>query len=176
MPRELTPKQRRFIAAYQTGVSATQAAIDAGYSPKSAKHAAHALLHDNKAVKGELQRIGDKLAKAAEYSGQKCMAELDEALQFARDTKQANAFVKAVELRARLANLLREKVDITVERVDVSGALAEAKARLLRSMCDPAQTIEGDFVALPSAERDRSIDNESLEPPSRLYAERLFDH
>ncbi|WNL45630.1 terminase small subunit [Dyella sp. BiH032] len=176
MARQLNPQQRRFIAAYQTGITATQAAIEAGYSAKSAKYIAHKLLHENPLVREELDRISGKWADEAEYNLQRFMQDLARAEAHAVRTNNANALVKVIELRGKAANLLREKVDITVERVDVNGALAEAKARLLRPMCDSAPAIEGEFVALPGVERGRSVDNESVEPPSSIYGQRLFEH
>lgn len=175
MPRELTPKQRAFIAAYQTGISATQAVIQAGYSKHSARHIAHTLMHDNKLVRAELDKVSNALAEAAEYNGERCMAELDKAIAFAVETKQPNAYVKAIELRARLAGLLRDKLDVTIERVEIGDALAAARARALRPMCDPADSIDGEFVALPKVAPGRAIDNESTAPefpPSDRWTER----
>ncbi len=159
MSLKLTPRQQRFIAAYQIGMSALQAAVAAGYSKKSAKHAAYSLMHENPKVMAELERVRQELAAAAEYNGEKCMAELDSAITFAKENKQANAYVKAIELRARLAGLLRDKLDITVERVDLSGALEEAKARLVRPSCDPALPIEGQFEQLPTFASRRPTDD-----------------
>jgi hypothetical protein len=169
VPRELTTKQRAFIAAYQTGISATQAVIQAGYSKHSARHIAHTLMHDNKLVRAELDKVSHALAEAAEYNGERCMAELDEAIAFAVQTKQPNAYVKAIELRARLAGLLRDKVDVTVERIDINDALSAARARIdnLRHPCDPVAAIEGEFHELPSSTVRGSIDNKS----TRLFGD-----
>lgn len=159
--RQLTTKQRAFIAAYQTGISATQAVIQAGYSAHSARHIAHQLTNDNKLVRAELDKVADKLAEATDYNGQRCMAELDKAIAFAIETKQPNAYVKAIELRARLAGLLRDKLDVTIERADMAEALAAARARVVRPMCDPDDSIDGEFVALPHSAGDSAIDCES---------------
>lgn len=154
-------RQRQFIAAYQRGITATQAAIEAGYSPRSAAaRGYHLLAHPQ--VAAELARVQDKLAEEAGYNGDKCMAELDKAIEFAIATKQPNAYVKAIELRARLAGLLRDKIDITVERVDLAGALAEATERRLRLPCDPVRAIEGECVALPSVKGASAVDKESI--------------
>ena len=170
MPRELTPKQRAFIAAYQTGISATQAVIQAGYSKHSARHIAHTLMHDNKLVRAELDKVSNALAEATEYNGERAMREADEAIVFAKQHKQASAVVKALELKARLAGLLRDKLDVTIERVEIGDALAAARARVLRPMCDPAESIDGEFVALPAFAGGRSIDNESTAPaPAREF-------
>lgn len=169
MPRELTTKQRAFIAAYQTGISATQAVIQAGYSKHSARHIAHTLMHDNKLVRAELDKVSNTLAEAAGYNGERCMAELDKAIAFAVETKQPNAYVKAIELRARLAGLLRDKVDVTVERIDINGALSAARARIdkLRLPCDSADVIDGEVVAAPGSAGSGSIDNKS----TRLFGD-----
>lgn len=170
MPRQLTPKQRAFVAAYQTGISATQAAIAAGYSEHSARHIAHTLMHDNKLVRAELDKVSQNLAKVADYNGERAMHDADDAIAFAKQHKQASAMVKAVELKARLAGLLRDKLDITVgTQPDIVGALDAARARVLRPMCDSAPAIEGDFVALPASAGSSPIDNESTArefPPS----------
>jgi phage terminase small subunit len=161
MARTLSTRQQLFIAAMQRGVTGTQAAIEAGYSAHSAKSRAHVLM-TNERVSAELARVREKLAAEAEYNGTKCMAELDNAITFALETKQPNAYVKAIELRARLAGLLRDKLDITVEqKVDLAGALAEARERSLRLRCDSDQPIEGDFVALPQSVGHQPPDKQS---------------
>lgn len=162
MPRELTPRQIAFVAAFQTGMPAAQAAVQAGYSPRSAKHTAYSLMHDNVLVRAELDKLRQKLVAEAEYNGAKAMADCESGMAFAVKTDNANAYVRAVELKMRLTGLLREKVDITIERVDLAGALAEARERAqLRLRCDPVQLIEGDFVAVPGVATDRPIDSES---------------
>lgn len=176
MPRQLTPKQRAFVAAYQTGISATQAAIAAGYSEHSARHIAHTLMHDNKLVRAELDKVSQNLAKAADYNGERCMAELDKAIAFAVQAKNPNAYVKAIELRARLAGLLRDKLDLNIgAQPDIAEALATARSRVLRPMRDPADHIDSEFVALPGFVGTRPIDNESTArefPPSDRWIEK----
>lgn len=150
-------------------MTALDAAIHAGYSPRTAKQAAYQLKHKNKLVAAELAKAQQRLADAAGYNGTRCMAELDEAIAFAVETKQPNAYVKAIELRARLAGLLRDKVDVTVERIDINDALSAARARIdnLRHPCDPVAAIEGEFQELPSSTGRGSIDNKS----TRLFGD-----
>ncbi|HET6807280.1 MAG TPA: terminase small subunit [Frateuria sp.] len=163
MTRKLSPRQQRFIAEIQKGVPGVQAAIAAGYSVRSAKHAAYQLLHENKLVRAELERVRQQLVALTEYNGERCMAECDDGIAFARRTDNANAFARLVELKARLTGLLREKVDITVERIDVTDALAAARARVdrMRPPCDLPPAIEGEFQQLPGIPGRRSIDCES---------------
>lgn len=126
--------------------------MEAGYSRRSAKHTAHQLLHENKLVRAELERVRQHLAETTEYNGERCMAECSEAIQRAIANKNDNAVARLIETKARLAGLLRDKIDLTVEqKVDLTDALAAAKSRVVRSMCDLPPPIDGQFVALPSA-------------------------
>ena len=62
--RKLTTKQKFFIAEYQKDWNATQAAIRAGFSAKTAKEKGYELIHKNSLVKGTLdQAISDNLLK-----------------------------------------------------------------------------------------------------------------
>lgn len=60
------------------------------------------------AIARERQRTLDK----GGYNIERAMKEADDAIQFSRDTDNANAYVKAVELKAKLNGLLIEKHDI----------------------------------------------------------------
>jgi hypothetical protein len=154
--------QLRFIAELQRGLQGTDAAIAAGYSAKTAKHAAYQLQHQNKLVIAELKKVRTNLAVATEYNGERAADDCDKGMDFALRTQNANAFIKAVELKAKLTGLLREKLDITVERIDITDALAAARARAsVRPMCDPIPAIEGEFEALPGSAGRGSIDNKS---------------
>ena len=62
-----TERQKRFVKLYPIYLNGTRAAIDAGYSPKSAKSVAHSLLHDpqykhvQEAIEAEMERINARL-------------------------------------------------------------------------------------------------------------------
>lgn len=163
MPRELNQRQRQFIAEIQKGATGVRAAIAAGYSPRTAKHAAYQLLHENKLVRAELEKVRQQLSELTEYNGERCADDCDKGMEFALRTENANAYVRAVELKARLNGLLRDKLDVTVERIDIGDALAAARARVdqLRPICDPPAAIEGEFKQLPGVPAARSIDCES---------------
>lgn len=62
-PGRLTPKQEAFVREYLVDLNATQAAIRAGYSPKTAKEQGHALLKD--------ERVAEAIAKARVESAQR---------------------------------------------------------------------------------------------------------
>ena len=65
--RKLTPKQQRFVDEYLVDLNATQAAIRAGYSKKTAKEQAARLLTKAN-VQAELQKRRKKIEKKLEIS------------------------------------------------------------------------------------------------------------
>lgn len=72
---ELTPKQRLFVAEYLKDLNATQAAIRAGYSEKTAGAMGHELLK-----KPEIQEViaaaADKRAEKLEITAERVLAEI----------------------------------------------------------------------------------------------------
>lgn len=109
MRDQMTPRQQKFVAAYLAGKSGTQAAIDAGYAPKAARTRAYDLLHHNPHVKAALEEAREALKTQANFNADRAMAELNDAIAFARETKNATAFARCIELKAKLAGLLTEK-------------------------------------------------------------------
>lgn len=73
--KELTPKQQRFIDEYLVDLNGTQAAIRAGYSPKTAREQATRLLA-NVRVAAELQKRRERLKNKLEISQERVLAEL----------------------------------------------------------------------------------------------------
>jgi len=76
MPKgQLTPKQERFVAEYLIDLNATQAAIRAGYSPRTAQEQGSRLL-SNVMVASELSRRRSKTAQKLEITAEKVLEEL----------------------------------------------------------------------------------------------------
>lgn len=73
--RELTAKQKAFIQEYPIDLNATQAAIRAGYSPKSAETQASKLLRNGK-VKEAMQGALDERASKAEITADRVLKEI----------------------------------------------------------------------------------------------------
>ena len=167
MPRDLTPKHRKFIAALVAGKTGVDAAIEAGFSRASAKNAAYQLTHDNQAVRAELQRIAAVLRESTELDAAEMARRLEQDIQEAKALKQYGPVMKAREVQARLHGLLRDKVDITVEqRVDINGALTDARNRVsLRPMRDLPVTIEGEAVGAQAPRIAGPIDTQSTARP-----------
>lgn len=72
---KLTPKQMRFVDEYLVDFNATQAAIRAGYSPKTAAAAAARLLR-NVNIQAEIARRQKDLQKRTEVSQDRVVKEL----------------------------------------------------------------------------------------------------
>ena len=120
--KRLTPKHLEFIRHYTSGASAHQAALAAGFSPGYASHAA-ALLKNPK-IQAELKTMGDKVREQTLYDATAATAELNEAIEFSRSTKNATAAVRAIELKMRLNALLVERIDsrnVAGFRIQIAG-------------------------------------------------------
>jgi phage terminase small subunit len=127
----LSPQQQRFLAAYMTGISARAAALEAGYSKTTADKRAYELLHQNPAMKVALAEARNGLQLLANYNADSAMADFVAAAEFAIKTNNANALVKATEMKARLKGLLIDRAELTVtEKLDVNATLREARARM----------------------------------------------
>lgn len=108
----LTPRQAKFVAEYIASNNGAQAAIAAGYShPSNARDALKVPL-----VAKALEDFRRRTVEKGIYDFDMAMAEANDAVAFAKETGNANALVKAIELRAKLNGLLIEK-----HQHDVSG-------------------------------------------------------
>ena len=110
--KNLTTLQRRFVMEYLKHGNGTKAAIDAGYAQASAKHTAYELLKNNDLIKAEVDKQRKDLQEKSGYNLEKAMKEAEDAMDFAKETKNANAYVKAAELRAKLNGLLIDRHDV----------------------------------------------------------------
>ena len=109
--KTLNPKHQKFAAEWvRTGV-ASAAAIAAGYNPRHARQEGHRLLK-NPFVQEEINRLREEITESGKYNYEKAMSEALEAMKFAKATSNANAYVRAVEHRAKLSGLMIEKVDV----------------------------------------------------------------
>src|SRR5213079_1423219 len=75
MKPALTPRQERFAAEYSKDLNATQAAIRAGYSPRTAQQAGSRLLL-NVVVSGEIARFKGEQLDASGWKASEVLEEL----------------------------------------------------------------------------------------------------
>lgn len=159
MAAKLTIRKQKFVQEYLTnGGNAAAAVRAAGYSPNHASHLGWRLVNHDEAVKAELERARNELANQTDYRAEEAMKELGEVIEFARETKNATAFARAVELRMRMAGLLIEKSEINVQgTVDVVGALLEGRQRAGLLDYDDDDVIDGEFTEIEGAPANDDI-------------------
>ncbi len=126
----MTSKKMRFIDAYMAGNSATEAARQAGYSESSARQWGCRLLTTDERVKEEVEKRQAELRERNAITCDSMVQQLDDDRQFAIETGNATAAVRASEIKAKLAGLLvdRAKVETTVTH-DIAPALERGLER-----------------------------------------------
>ncbi len=105
--RPITAKQLEFVQAYcRLHNSVKKACEEVGVNPGTAYDWVR-----HPVVVAEIDKIKEELRKKTGYDLEYAMAEAEDAKQFAKQTNNANAVVKAVELKTKLNGLLIEKHD-----------------------------------------------------------------
>lgn len=121
--KPITPQQAKFVQEFLRSGKQTEAAVAAGYSKATAPARATRLLQNCAAVKEVIEEARKAVVEKGTYNLEKAMSEADDAIQFAQKTNNANAYVKAVELKAKLNGLLIEKHDVRLSgfAINISG-------------------------------------------------------
>lgn len=105
--KQLTAKHIQFIEAYfATNHSIKKASQAVGISANTGKDWTR-----RQVIVDEMDRRREELKKKVGYTLEVAMNEAEEAKNFAEATNNANAYVKAVELKTKLNGLLIEKHD-----------------------------------------------------------------
>lgn len=109
----LTPKQQRFVDEYLTDLNATQAAIRAGYSPRSATVEGSRLLANAK-VAAVLAERQAKVSERCELTAESHLAMLEELRDKAAREGQFAAAITAETKRGEVAGLyVKRREDVT---------------------------------------------------------------
>src|SRR6185369_15068226 len=127
MADTLTNKQRLYVENISRGLSSREAALAAGYSPSFSRVAAHRLGKKSEVSKA-IESIQAEGRKVAVYDLATAMKEAEDVCAFAKLHKNAMAYCKGTELRAKLSGLLIERVEIAT--VDLTAALERAERRV----------------------------------------------
>ena len=158
--RPIAPKRARFVAEYLIDRNATQAAIRAGYSEKTATMQGSRLLrYEN--VQAAVERGEAEIAASLAITVEGVAAQLDEDRALALANNQAGAAVSASMGKAKLAGLL-------VDRQDVTGTVSVE--RIERLIVDPGPVIEHEPqpVAALDAPIRRAAVSETAPKPSDI--------
>ena len=109
-----TERRQRFVRSYVLNSgNAAQAVRESGYSIKGATTRGYKLLKEPD-IKVAIDALRRQVATRTGYGVDKAMSELEEAMTFAKKTENATAFVRAVELRAKLNGVLVDRLDARV--------------------------------------------------------------
>lgn len=100
----LTDKQQRFVAEYLVDLNATQAAIRAGYSERTARSVGSENL-TKPDITAAIAKAQNKIAKKVEVTVESLAGELEEARAIALAEKQSAAAVSATMGKAKLFGL-----------------------------------------------------------------------
>jgi hypothetical protein len=103
-------KATAFAEHYLKNGSASAAARAIGYAPLSSRKAGSRLLRDP-TVQEMIEKARSEMQARATYSAELAMKELDQAMDFSRETGNATALARCVELKAKLAGLMVERID-----------------------------------------------------------------
>ncbi len=110
--RSLSARKQMFVDAYLTGISAADAARSAGYAAGNVRHQGWRLLHRDKAVMAAVAERQAVVSAKAEVTAESLLQQLREDRQFARETKNATAMVRASEMIGKLTGLMVERRDV----------------------------------------------------------------
>lgn len=134
----LTPKQQRFVDEYCVDLNATQAAIRAGYSPKTAGSQANRLLKNvNVAVAVARQQV--RATEKVEVNQAWVLSKLVTNAEWAmRDERPTTVGLRALELIGKHLGMFVERQELTgkdggpIETADTTDARAELLGRIRR--------------------------------------------
>ena len=108
----LTPKQQAFVNEYLIDLNATQAAIRAGYSPKTAKeHAARLLSNVNvqKAIQEAMARRSERVKRTADD----VLMDIQNATRRARENGDMKHEFRGLELEGKHLGMFTDRLKIT---------------------------------------------------------------
>jgi CBS-domain-containing membrane protein len=108
----MTPRQKTFAVAVGNGMSLTDAAKHAGFAEKSARVRGQKLMREPEVaalVEAEREKALAETRIKGNFDLNTAMAEYDAAIEFAKKTSNASAYVKAVDSKAKLVGLMDQK-------------------------------------------------------------------
>lgn len=110
---KLPPKKAAFVTALCSGRSNIDALLFAGWqcTRASASAIAGKMLREDVDVQQAVDVIKSAMVDAAGYDKAAYVAELDSAIRFARETRNANALGKLLELKGKAHGLIIDKAE-----------------------------------------------------------------
>jgi phage terminase small subunit len=122
----LTPKQRRFVAEYLVDLNATQAAIRAGYSAKTANASGPRLLV-NVGIAAAINAKQNKTLERVGLTAEKILSDVARIAAEAESTGDFGAALRGHELLGKHLKLFTDRVELS-GKVSLEQLLAKAGA------------------------------------------------
>lgn len=159
----LCVKHQAFCDAYMQCRSATEAAVQAGYSPRSAS-----TLMAMGPIRAEIKRRQAEEPKAAGVSHASLLAEIENARAVAEESNNASAMIAAIKLKAEICGLSDPPAPVEPDRPFSREALVRALATFMRE--NGLDTTTPDTTAPPATPAPASPDAPAPAPkPEREY-------
>jgi hypothetical protein len=119
----VTPKQKRFVDEYLLDPNATQAAIRAGYSPKTARAIGSRLLTDVD-IAATIEKAQAKRSERVEITADQILKDLYLNSQLARDEGKYADSNKALELCDKHLGTLIDRLHVTTDANEAAAELS----------------------------------------------------
>ena len=125
--KKLTPKQQAFVAEYLVDLNATQAAIRAGYSARTADRIGPELLGKTwvaEAIKEAQTKRAEKTARTA----LDVLKDIQDVSKEAREGGDLKTALRGLELEGKHLGMFLDRVEHSGS-IDLAGAIEEARKR-----------------------------------------------
>jgi phage terminase small subunit len=129
----ITAQKQRFVEAYLISSNATKAAIEAGYSERTASAQASRMLKEG-AIQDAIQDARHAASERNKVTVDHLIGELEAARQIAKDERNASGMISATMGKAKILGL--DKPSDKVEQPK------EMTITVVRAFVDPKKTIE----------------------------------
>lgn len=126
--RPLTPKQAAFVREYLVDLNASQAAVRAGYSPRSAARIAIHLLNKTHVAQA-VQQAQDARAAQVRRSAHDVLRDIRDVTTKARDAGQYKVALRGLELEGKHLGMFTERVEMS-GNLHISALIEEARSRV----------------------------------------------
>ena len=124
----LTPKQQCFVAEYLVDLNATQAAIRAGYSERTANEQGARLLA-NVSVAAAVALAMSKRAQETGRTAVDVLKDIQDVTKEAREANDLKTALKGLEMEGKHLGMFKEKIEFSGD-VDLITAINEGRKRV----------------------------------------------
>lgn len=127
---KLAPRQKQFCIEYQKDLNATQAAIRAGYSEKTARQQAHDLLQKPE-IKKEVNKYKNKIAERAKLDATYVLENLKSIVDKCQNSNNlffSSSAVNALNLLGKHLSLFTDKKEIIING-NIADLIKKARER-----------------------------------------------